>query len=125
MINRFIRGLRADLKQLIRVLRADYSLPNAFQDYVEGAGAQCDAHRALVGKTLPSRPGSGSAASMRPKLKTTTPRRVTPVYNVETEQINCDDRVYQALARFVEEHGEVFVTQVTEDRAARVPTGEL
>ena len=51
MINRFIRGLRADLKPLLRVLMADYSLPNAFQDYVERAGAQGDAHRALVGKT--------------------------------------------------------------------------
>ena len=40
MINRFIRDLRADLKPLLRVLRADYSLPNAVQDYVERAGAQ-------------------------------------------------------------------------------------
>ena len=91
MINRFIRGLRADLKPLLRVLKAEYSLPNAFQDYVERAGAQGDAQRALVGKNLPSKPGSSSVSPMRAKLKTTVPRRRTPVYNVETEQIHCDD----------------------------------
>ena len=106
MINRFIRGLRADLKPLLRVLRADYGLPNAFQDYVERAGAQGDAHRALVDKTLTSKPGSRSASPMRPKLKTTAPRRPTP-------------------ARFLEEQGEVFVTQVTDVARARVPTEEF
>ena len=35
------------------------------------------------------------------------------------------DGVYQAPSRFIEEQGEVFVTQVTGDSAARVPTEEL
>ena len=125
MINRFIRDLRADLKPLLRVLRAGYSLPNSFQDYVERAGAQGDAHRALVGKTLPSKPGSSSVSPVRPKLKTTVPRRRTPVYNVEPEHIHCDDGVYQPPSRFIEEQGEAFVAQVTDDRAARVSTEEL
>ena len=62
---------------------------------------------------------------MGPKLKTAVPRRRTPVYNVETEQMNCDDGVYQAPSRFKEEQGEVFVTQVTDNSAERVPTTEL
>ena len=93
MINRFIRGLRADLRPLLRALRADYSLLNAFQDYVERTGAQGDAYRALFGRTLPSMAGSGSSSPMRLKLKTTAPRRRTPVYNMERGQIHCDDGV--------------------------------
>ena len=53
------------------------------------------------------------------------PRRRTPVYNVEPEEIHCDDGVYQAPFRFIEEQGGVFVTQVTDDGAVRVPTEEL
>ena len=34
MITRFIRGLQENLKGLLRLTRADYSLPNVFQDFV-------------------------------------------------------------------------------------------
>ena len=102
MIKRFILGPRADLKLLTQVLRADYSLPNAFRDYLELAGAQGEAHRALVGKTLPFKLGPGSAFPMRPRLKTTIPRHITQVCNVETEQLHCDDGVYPAPAQFIE-----------------------
>lgn len=86
MIKRFIRGLRAGLKPLIRVLRADYSISYAFQDYVKHAGAQGDAHRRVVGKTLPCKPCSDPASPMGPKLKTTVFLHQIQVYKVETER---------------------------------------
>ena len=100
MITRFIRGLREDLKRLLRLTNEDYSLPNVFQDFVERATAQGEAHRALSGQdTKPPRRREGVYAPVtKPSsraAKNTVLNRGPQVYSVDPIEEHGDDLPYQ------------------------------
>ena len=130
MITRFILGLREDLKPLLRLTRADYSLPNVFQDFVERATAQSEAHRALSGQDAkpPKRREGVYAPVTKPSLrptKTTVLSRGPQVYSVEPIEEHGDDLPYYPPGAAPPGTDSVMVLHTPDEAPSHVPTQEL
>ena len=130
MITRFIRGLLEDLKPLLRLTRADYSLPNVFQDFVELATAQGEAHRALSGqdfKPLKRREGVYAPVtkpSLRP-TKTTVLSRGPQVYSVDPIEEQGDDLPYYPPGAAPPGADPVMALHTPDEAPSHVPNQEL
>ena len=129
MITRFIRGLHEDLKPLLRLTRADYSLPNVFQDFVERATAQGEAHRALAGREgKPPKRREGASAPFKrgdKAIPLATLRRGPQVYSVDPLEEHGDDLPYYGPVTGPPGGAPVMATQAAEDHLSDVPTAEL
>ena len=130
MITRFIRGLREDLKPLLHLTRADYSLPNVFQDFVERATAQGEAHRALSGQDTkpPKRREGVCAPATKPSLratKTTVLSRGPQVYSVDPIEEHGDDLPYYPPGAAPHGADPVMALHTLDEAPSHVPTQEL